>query len=83
LQAADNPKAKTIYDNLVKEMHLFRRRGLSATTNMNRSLDEHRAISAAAIHGDVSAVRATALTHITSGCARYMQMMEQEPDTLA
>ncbi len=83
LQAADNPKAKTIYDNLVKEMHLFRRRGLSVTTNMDRSLEEHRAISAAVIRGDVSAARAAAHTHITSGCARYMQMVEQEPETLA
>ncbi|MCR9087472.1 MAG: GntR family transcriptional regulator [Rhodobacteraceae bacterium] len=80
LGAADNPKAKTIYDNLVKEMHLFRRRGLSVPTNMERSLAEHEAISAAVIGGDVDGARAAAHLHITSGFARYMKMLEQEPD---
>ena len=79
LEAANNPKAKTIYDKLVKEMHLFRRRGLSVATNIARSLEEHADISAAVISGDPEAARATAHTHITSGFARYMHMLDQEP----
>ena len=80
LQAADNPKAKTIYDNLVKEMHLFRRKGLSLVTNMDRSLEEHEAITAAVNAGDIEAARAAAYTHTTSGYARYMKMLKPEDE---
>lgn len=80
LQGADNPKAKTIYDNLVKEMHLFRRKGLSVPTNMERSLDEHRAISAAVLAGEVAAAQAAAHQHISAGFARYITMTDQDPD---
>ncbi len=76
LEAAGNPKAKTIYDNLVKEMHLFRRRGLSIVTNLARSLEEHIAISDAVIAGDTESARAAAHHHITSGLARYMQILD-------
>jgi DNA-binding GntR family transcriptional regulator len=80
LKAADNPKAKTIYDNIVKEMHLFRRRGLSLASNVARSLEEHEAISAAVIAGDEDRARAAAHAHITSGFARYMKILDQDPD---
>ena len=53
LQAAGNPKAKTMYDNLlVKEMHLFRRKGLSVATNIAQSIDEHAAITRAVAAAD-------------------------------
>ena len=77
LQAAGNPKAKTIYDNLVKEMHLFRRRGLSIATNVASSLSEHSAIFKAVDAGDENAAREAALTHIRSGFRRYMQLVEE------
>jgi DNA-binding GntR family transcriptional regulator len=78
LDAAGNPRAKTIYDNLVKEMHLFRRRGLSIATNIARSIDEHRAITEAVAAGEPEAARVAAERHITSGLSRYMQLVEQE-----
>lgn len=80
LAAADNPKAKTIYDNLVKEMHLFRRRGLSLASNVARSLEEHEAISAAVIAGDEEKARSAAHIHIASGLARYMNILDQDPE---
>jgi DNA-binding GntR family transcriptional regulator len=80
LKAADNPKAKTIYDNIVKEMHLFRRRGLSLASNVARSLEEHEVISAAVIAGDEDNARAAAHSHITSGLARYMTILDQDPN---
>jgi DNA-binding GntR family transcriptional regulator len=82
LQMASNPKAKTIYDNLVKEMHLFRRRGLSVPTNMEQSLAEHLAITSAVAAGVPEAARDAALVHITSGFGRYMKFHDQdaEPD---
>lgn len=78
LDGAGNPRAKAMYDNLVKEMHLFRRRGLSIATNIARSLEEHRTISDAVGAGNPEAARAAAEQHITSGFARYMKMVEQE-----
>lgn len=76
LEGAGNPKAKTIYDNLVREMHLFRRRGLSIVTNLARSLEEHIVISDAVIAGDREAARMAAHDHITAGFARYMKMLD-------
>jgi DNA-binding GntR family transcriptional regulator len=76
LRAAQNDKAKAIYDNLVREMHLFRRRGLSLTSNVARSLEEHQSIVDAIVAGDADAARAAGLFHIVSGCTRYMKLAE-------
>lgn len=80
IKAAGNPKVKTIYDNLVKEMHLFRKRGLSIATNIARSIEEHSAISAAVEAGDEQAAKAAAENHIVSALGRYMKMAEQDVD---
>lgn len=77
LEGAGNPRAKAMYDNLVKEMHLFRRRGLSVATNIARSLDEHRAISNAVAEGDAEAARQAAEEHIVEGLSRYMKIAEK------
>lgn len=77
LEGAGNPKAKTIYDNLVREMHLFRRRGLSISSNIARSIEEHEAITAAVARGDPDAAWQAAHTHITTGMARYLKMIER------
>ena len=78
MQAAANPKAKLIYDNLVKEMHLFRRRGLSVASNIARSIEEHEAIRAAVVRGDGEAARKAAEEHIVLGFGRYMRLLEQD-----
>lgn len=78
MEAAGNPKAKTIYDNLVKEMHLFRRRGLSIATNIARSIEEHELIRVAIAAGDPVRARNAALDHIKSGLGRYMKMLAQD-----
>jgi DNA-binding GntR family transcriptional regulator len=77
MHGASNAKAKTMYDNIVKEMHLFRRRGLSISSNVARSIEEHEAITAAVAKGDTEAARRAAEHHITSGMARYLRLMEQ------
>ncbi|WP_052340943.1 GntR family transcriptional regulator [Salinarimonas rosea] len=76
LQAARNPKAKTMYDNLVREMHLFRRRGLSIATNIAQSLAEHGAIFAAVEAGDPEGAQRAAQEHIVAGFVRYTGMVE-------
>ncbi len=78
LEGASNPRAKTMYDNLVKEMHLFRRRGLSVASNIARSLEEHHAISDAVAAGDAEAARKAAERHIVEGLARYMKIAEKD-----
>lgn len=78
LDGAGNPRAKTIYDNMVKEMHLFRKRGLSIATNIAHSIDEHDQISKAVAAGDPEGARAAADQHISRGFVRYMKMAEQE-----
>ena len=79
LQGAGNPKAKVIYDNLVKEMHLFRRKGLSVATNIAKSIEEHDRIVRAVAAGDGEAARLAALDHITGGFARYTTMIDAAP----
>lgn len=79
LQGAGNPKAKVMYDNLVKEMHLFRRKGLSVATNIARSIEEHDRIVQAVTGGNGEAARLAALDHITGGFARYSTMIDPDP----
>ncbi len=80
LEGAANPRAKAMYDNMVKEMHLFRRRGLSVANNIARSLEEHRAISDAVAAGNAEAARKAAERHIVEGFSRYMKMVEREDE---
>jgi len=75
LEAAKNPKAKSLYDALVKEMHLFRRRGLSIATNIESSIAEHADIVEAVTNGNEEAARQAALKHIQSGHARFMKTL--------
>lgn len=75
LDGAGNPRAKAMYDNIVREMHLFRRRGLSIATNIAQSIQEHGAISDAVAAGDPEASRRAAERHITSGFQRYMKVV--------
>lgn len=78
MQAAANAKAKLIYDNLVKEMHLYRRRGLSLGTNIARSIEEHEEILKAVTGGDAEGARKASENHIVLGLARYMKLAEQD-----
>lgn len=77
LEGAGNPKAKSIYDNLVREMHLFRKRGLSVANNIARSIEEHEAIRDAVAAGDGEAARKAAEAHIVAGLDRYTKILEQ------
>lgn len=80
MDAAKNDRAKSIYERLVKEMHLFRRRGLSLAVNVRRSLAEHAAIVEAIGAGDEEAARQAALTHIRHGLARFTATLLAEDE---
>lgn len=77
MNTADNASATAISENLVKEIHLFRRRGLSDVPSMARSLQEHEAIAKA---GCVAA-RGAALAHISACFERCMTIAEADADT--
>ena len=77
LDAAQNAKAKMVYDQLVKEMHLFRRRGLSIAMNIARSIDEHLAIVGAVAAGDINRAREAGQIHIESGLERFLQTLAE------
>lgn len=79
LRSAANPKAKVMYDNLVKEMHLFRRKGLSIASNIARSIAEHEVIVRAVAAGDAEAARSAAQEHIVGGLGRYISMIDADP----
>ncbi len=79
MEGARNRRAKNVYDGLVKEMHLFRRRGLSRSMNIARSLDEHLAIYDAIRSGDVQGARDAGLAHTQGGLQRFESVMGEEP----
>ena len=78
MAAGRNPRAKAIYDGIVKEMHLFRRRGLADTRHKARSIQEHRAIVEAITAGDAEAARAAAEAHIRAGTKRFLSTLNEE-----
>lgn len=75
MEAARNPKAKAVYDSLVKEMHLFRQRGLSSALNIARSIEEHAAIVEAIDRADPAAAREAADLHIVGGLGRFLKTL--------
>jgi DNA-binding GntR family transcriptional regulator len=81
MAAADNPKAKAVYDNIKREMHLFRRKGLSLASNIAQSLDEHRVIADAVIAGNEAEARDAANEHIRRGFDRYMTIAARDRQT--
>lgn len=79
MDGARNDRAMGVYDALVKEMHLFRRRGLSRAMNIARSLEEHQAIYDAIRAGDARAAREAALAHTEGGLQRFETVLAEEP----
>jgi DNA-binding GntR family transcriptional regulator len=77
LEFCGNRRAKSVYESVVKEMHLFRRRGLSRVPNMEASLREHRTIVDAVTRGDAEAARAAGRDHVLSGKKRFIRTLDQ------
>ncbi len=78
-----NRRAKAVYDGIVKEMHLFRRRGLSRIENMEASMHEHEAIVAAIETGDAIAAREAGTVHLRNGRDRFIATLEPGPERFA
>lgn len=80
LALSGNRRARATYESVVKEMHLFRRRGLSRVGNIEASLAEHRAIVAAIGAGDPEAAFRAGRTHVRHGRERFVGSLGQEAE---
>lgn len=78
-----NRRARAVYESIVKEMHLFRRRGLSLVANMEASMHEHAAIVDAIVAGTPEAARLAGTRHLRNGRDRFLASLDREPETHA
>ena len=77
-----NSRARGVYEAIVKEMHLFRRRGLSRIENMEASMREHEAIVEAIIAGRAETARKAGVTHLRNGRDRFLATLDPAPESL-
>ncbi|WP_144184507.1 FCD domain-containing protein [Elioraea rosea] len=75
MQFAGNARAKAMYDALVKESHLCRRRSLFSPRNMAESNAEHAAMLDAIRRGDVDTARRMGEEHIVGGRRRFLDVV--------
>lgn len=75
MQFAGNARAKAMYDALVKESHLCRRRSLFSPRNMAESNAEHAAMLDAIRRGDVETARRVGEEHIVGGRRRFLDVV--------
>lgn len=80
IEATDNQRLQEIYQGLVKELRLFRRRGLVSGNAMELSNLEHRAIVDAIAARDAVAAAAAMEHHILQGKARFLSAAGHEID---
>lgn len=71
-----NRRARAVYEGIAKEMHLFRRRGLSRIENMEASMEEHEAIVAAIVAGRAESARKAGVKHLRNGRDRFLASLE-------
>lgn len=77
LQLSGNQRLHQTYDDLVKEMHLFRRSFFNSPSNMRRSNEEHQAIFEAISKGDARRAKTLAERHVQSGRTRVLARLER------
>jgi len=73
-----NSRASAVYEGIAKEMHLFRRRGLSLIENMEASIQEHEAIAAAIIAGRAESARRAGARHLRNGRDRFLATLDTD-----
>jgi DNA-binding GntR family transcriptional regulator len=80
VEAADNRRLQEVYDGFVKEMRLFRQRGLTSGAAMAASNREHRAIIDAIATHDATRAAAAMADHILQGKARFLSAAGDDLD---
>jgi DNA-binding GntR family transcriptional regulator len=78
VEAADNQRLQEVYQGLIKELRLFRRRGLVSIAAMESSNREHKAIVDAIATHDAARAVATMGNHILQGKARFLTAAADE-----
>ncbi len=73
---AQSERAKRLYEDFVKELHLCRRQNFDNGANMRKSNAEHRLIHEAIAKGDKAEAAKFAEQHILAGCQRMLRTME-------
>lgn len=77
LRLAHNQRAQRLYDDYVKELHLFRRQNFNKPGNMRKSNIEHRRIYDAISRGAKAKAKAQAEIHIQSGRQRLLATLDE------
>ncbi|WP_300557015.1 FCD domain-containing protein [Limnohabitans sp. Rim8] len=72
LLLANNQRAQAAYDDIIKEMHLFRREYFNAPGNMRQSNAEHRTLYEAIVKGSKAKAKSTAERHVLKGRERLL-----------
>ena len=75
LLLANNQRAQAAYDDIIKEMHLFRREYFNAPGNMRQSNAEHRILYEAIVKGSKAKAKSTAEKHVLKGRERLLSNM--------
>lgn len=75
LEIAGSDRLRATYAGIVKETHLFRRRGLAIAHNMAASVHEHRDIAEAIIARDAPKAFACGRAHVESGRDRFRESL--------
>lgn len=75
MEMSERRRSGELYQSLVKEAHLFRRRSLMSPLAMRESNAEHRRILAAIDDGDAAAARSAAETHHLNGKRRWLETL--------
>jgi DNA-binding GntR family transcriptional regulator len=81
LEFSENQRLIDDYFRLIKELHLFRARGLLHGGGLEVSNSEHRQIVAALKSGDPVAAFETAFRHVQNGKARMLAVPKSEAET--
>lgn len=74
---AQSERAKRLYNDFVKELHLCRRQNFDNGSNMRKSNAEHRLIYEAIVKGNKAEATKLAEQHILAGCQRMLRTMEE------
>lgn len=79
LALSNSQRAHRLYDDYVKELHLWRRQNFNQPANMLGSNAEHRRLYEAIAGGDSALAKARAEDHIKAGRARLLALADEKP----
>lgn len=75
---SNSERTRRLYDDYVKELHLYRRQNFNTPGNMRRSNAEHRRIYEAISRGAVPQARKQAEDHIKAGRQRLIALADDK-----